>query len=288
MIFVRMEVFLCALSLCPLAFVHGQALGNVDNDIGNDVAKMITKEKKRRSGRPFFMRIGQRTEPHFESRQPNIAEQIANLSETVDIAEGTRNTENRVLGGDFDETAFWEGYLQGQNSMANPTLNPTHYHQTAPPSHTLATYAPTKQPKTYSPTKQPEGTYAPTNQPETYSPTKQPEGTYAPTKQPEGTYAPTEYYPPLEPVTNAPTKSPTLAPTATPTFANGTPQETVTPTGVPTLPNVVPTTGAPVAKQSPAPTRGPVPPPTFAPSVAPVIPPTAAPTCRPICECLII
>eukprot|EP00537_Pseudo-nitzschia_pungens_P006901 CAMPEP_0172378164 /NCGR_PEP_ID=MMETSP1060-20121228/69279_1 /TAXON_ID=37318 /ORGANISM="Pseudo-nitzschia pungens, Strain cf. cingulata" /LENGTH=919 /DNA_ID=CAMNT_0013105879 /DNA_START=25 /DNA_END=2784 /DNA_ORIENTATION=+ len=269
MMFVKLEVLLCALSLCPLAFVHGQGLSIVNT---LDKSEGMTKsDRKRRNGRPFFMRIGQRVEPDFESRQPDLMKIVKTA--TVDVAAAAKkDTQHRDLV-DFDESAFWQGYLMGQ-SMVPPTSPPT-YHPTHSPTKTTA-----------DPTKAPE----PTGSPPTEGPT------HVPTDAPVAPVAP----PSASPPENTPTYIPSYTPTYTPTAPSYTPPYTPTytpttapvePTPVPPPPTLAPTSApdggsTPMSgpPTTPSPTNAPVPPPTFVPSPSPVILPTEAPTCKPIAE----
>jgi len=224
---IRLEVLLCALSVCPLAFVHGQGLGN-------DIEASFRSGKKRRNGRSFAYQIGTRSPPNFGSRHHDIVEQTVNLAQTVDLVEAVKDNENenRELADNFDEGEFWESYLKsgGGQVKSMPDTPPT-----PPPVQTThrPTYAPTATPS-YLPSP------SPTDRPDTTSPTAQPTKTPtgAPTERPSATLTgPPTQKPSVEPVaevSSAPTAKPqTNAPVSPPTFDPSI-APAITPTDAPT------------------------------------------------------
>ena len=188
-----LEVLICTLSVCPIAFVHGQ------HDIASkimDIEVDTHYERKRKHARSSFLQIGNRSAPNFGSRKP------VEVEGTLDLVQAVESTGNRELG-DFDEGSFWDTYLGGKaNSM--PSKKPT---ATATPS-----YFPSPAPS-YSPTKSSvKPTEKPTEKPTTAKPTG--ELTAPPTNGP--TNKPTDVSPstlaPSSPPVDPPTEPPTCKP----------------------------------------------------------------------------
>lgn len=160
----RSEALLCVLSLCTLAFVHGEGSEDDNAPVMRKKSFSLLREKAR---------IGHRQLPVFESRLSVMVEQDEIQDQTtIDIAKAATDIakvapadpQNRDLIDNFDDLKFWEGYLYtGQVNSLPPTYAPikatSHptYKPTMPPTAspmTDPTYVPVP-PPTFYPVKPP-------------------------------------------------------------------------------------------------------------------------------------